>query len=149
MSKGRKGKRVMAAAMAVVLSVATVTAGVLPNTAVYVHAEESDRTWTKLADSSVDVFYYREDQYGNIECVTDKTCVYTSYDQMVKEIASIAKRIFLENKYAKYDFDIPVEIKSDHTIEEIENGKCDKDIRNEIYKDMEIDGIDIKKRQKN
>ena len=118
MSKGRKGKRVMAAAMAVVLSVATVTAGVLPNTAVYVHAEESDRTWTKLADSSVDGFYYREDQYGNIECVTDKTCVYTSYDQMVKEIASIAKRIFLENKYAKYDFDIPVEIKSDHTIEE-------------------------------
>lgn len=135
MSKGRKGKRVMAAAMAVVLSVATVTAGVLPNTAVYVHAEESDRTWTKLADSSVDGFYYREDQYGNIECVTDKTCVYTSYDQMVKEIASIAKRIFLENKYAKYDFDIPVEIKSDHTIEEIKNGKCDKDIRNEIYKD--------------
>lgn len=135
MSKGRKGKRVMAAAMAVVLSVATVTAGVLPNTAVYVHAEESDRTWTKLADSSVDGFYYREDQYGNIECVTDKTCVYTSYDQMVKEIASIAKRIFLENKYAKYDFDIPVEIKSDHTIEEIENGKCDKDIRNEICKD--------------
>ena len=125
----------MAAAMAVVLSVVTVTAGVLPNTAVYVHAEESDRTWTKLADSSVDGFYYREDQYGNIECVTDKTCVYTSYDQMVKEIASIAKRIFLENKYAKYDFDIPVEIKSDHTIEEIENGKCDKDIRNEIYKD--------------
>jgi len=135
MSKGRKGKRVMAVAMAVVLSVATVTAGVLPNTAVYVHAEESDRTWTKLADSSVDGFYYREDQYGNIECVTDKTCVYTSYDQMVKEIASIAKRIFLENKYAKYDFDIPVEIKSDHTIEEIKNGKCDKDIRNEIYKD--------------
>lgn len=135
MSKGRKGKRVMAVAMAVVLSVATVTAGVLPNTAVYVHAEESDRTWTKLADSSVDGFYYREDQYGNIECVTDKTCVYTSYDQMVKEIAFIAKRIFLENKYAKYDFDIPVEIKSDHTIEEIKNGKCDKDIRNEIYKD--------------
>lgn len=135
MSKGRKGKRVMAAAMEVVLSVATVTTGVLPNTAVYVHAEESDRTWTKLADSSVDGFYYREDQYGNIECVTDKTCVYTSYDQMVKEIASIAKRIFLENKYARYDFDIPVEIKSDHTIEEIENGKCDKDIRNEIYKD--------------
>ena len=135
MSKGRKGKRVMAAAMAVVLSVATVTTGVLPNTAVYVHAEESDRMWTKLADSSVDGFYYREDQYGNIECVTDKTCVYTSYDQMVKEIASIAKRIFLENKYARYDVDIPVEIKSDHTIEEIENGKCDKDIRNEIYKD--------------
>ena len=135
MSKGRKGKRVMAAAMAVVLSVATVTTGVLPNTAVYVHAEESDRMWTKLADSSVDGFYYREDQYGNIECVTDKTCVYTSYDQMVKEIASIAKRIFLENKYARYDFDIPVEIKSGHTIEDIENGKCDKDIRNEIYKD--------------
>lgn len=135
MSKVKKGKRVAAAAMAVALSMATVTTGVLPNTEVHVHAEESDRTWTKLADSSVDGFYYREDQHGNIECVTDKTCVYTSYDQMVKEIASIAKRIFLENKYARYDLDIPVEIKSDHTIEDIENGKCDKDIHNEIYKD--------------
>lgn len=135
MSKVKKGKRVAAAAMAVALSMATVTTGVLPNTEVHVHAEELDRTWTKLADSSVDGFYYREDQHGNIECVTDKTCVYTSYDQMVKEIASIAKRIFLENKYARYDFDIPVEIKSGHTIEDIENGKCDKDIHNEIYKD--------------
>lgn len=135
MSKVKKGKRVAAAAMAVALSMATVTTGVLPNTKVHVHAEESDRTWTKLADSSVDGFYYREDQHGNIECVTDKTCVYTSYDQMVKEIASMAKRIFLENKYARYDLDIPVEIKSDHTIEDIENGKCDKDIHNEIYKD--------------
>ncbi|MFR4298833.1 MAG: Ig-like domain-containing protein [Anaerostipes hadrus] len=135
MSKVKKGKRVAAAAMAVALSMATVTTGVLPNTEVHVHAEELDRTWTKLADSSVDGFYYREDQHGNIECVTDKTCVYTSYDQMVKEIASIAKRIFLENKYTRYDFDIPVEIKSGHTIEDIENGKCDKDIHNEIYKD--------------
>ena len=135
MSKVKKGKRVAAAAMAVALSMATVTTGVLPNTEVHVHAEELDRTWTKLADSSVDGFYYREDQHGNIECVTDKTCVYTSYDQMVKEIASIAKRIFLENKYARYDFDIPVEIKSGHTIKDIENGKCDKDIHNEIYKD--------------
>lgn len=135
MSKVKKGKRVAAAAMAVALSMATVTTGVLPNTEVHVHAEESDRTWTKLADSSVDGFYYREDQHGNIECVTDKTYVYTSYDQMVKEIASMAKRIFLENKYARYDFDIPVEIKSGHTIEDIENGKCDKDIHNEIYKD--------------
>ena len=135
MSKVKKGKRVAAAAMAVALSMATVTTGVLPNTEVHVHAEELDRTWTKLADSSVDGFYYREDQHGNIECVTDKTYVYTSYDQMVKEIASMAKRIFLENKYARYDLDIPVEIKSDHTIEDIENGKCDKDIHNEIYKD--------------
>ena len=135
MSKVKKGKRVAAAAMAVALSMATVTTGVLPNTEVHVHAEESDRTWTKLADSSVDGFYYREDQHENIECVTDKTYVYTSYDQMVKEIASMAKRIFLENKYARYDLDIPVEIKSDHTIEDIENGKCDKDIHNEIYKD--------------
>lgn len=135
MSKVKKGKRVAAAAMAVALSMVTVTTGVLPNTEVHVHAEESDRTWTKLADSSVDGFYYREDQHGNIECVTNKTYVYTSYDQMVKEIASMAKRIFLENKYARYDLDIPVEIKSDHTIEDIENGKCDKDIHNEIYKD--------------
>ena len=50
MSKVKKGKRVAAAAMAVALSMATVTTGVLPNTEVHVHAEESDRTWTKLAD---------------------------------------------------------------------------------------------------
>lgn len=49
MSKVKKGKRVAAAAMAVALSMATVTTGVLPNTEVHVHAEESDRTWTKLA----------------------------------------------------------------------------------------------------
>ena len=96
MSKVKKGKRVAAAAMAVALSMATVTTGVLPNTEVHVHAEESDRTWTKLADSSVDGFYYREDQHGNIECVTDKTYVYTSYDQMVKEIASMEKESFLK-----------------------------------------------------
>lgn len=47
----------------------------------------------------------------------------------------VSSRRFLENKYARYDLDIPVEIKSDHTIEDIENGKCDKDIHNEIYKD--------------
>ena len=74
MSKGKKGKRVAAAAMAVALSMATVTTGVLPNTEVHVHTEESDRTWTKLADSSVDGFYYREDQHVN-QCGTDKTCV--------------------------------------------------------------------------
>ena len=107
MSKVKKGKRVAAAAMAVALSMATVTTGVLPNTEVHVHAEESDRTWTKLADSSVDGFYYREDQHGNIECVTDKTYVYTSYDQMVKEIASMAKRIFL-NIFDVYSLMLPM-----------------------------------------
>ena len=91
MSKGKKGKRVAAAAMAVALSVATVTTGVLPNTAVHVHAEE-DGTYTKLADSNVEGFYYRKDQNGYVQCTTDKTYVYTSYDEAVKDIGTMAKK---------------------------------------------------------
>ena len=47
MSKVKKGKRVAAAAMAVALSMATVTTGVLPNTTVHVHAEEDGSVYKK------------------------------------------------------------------------------------------------------
>ena len=59
MSKVKKGKRVIAAAMAVALSMATVTTGVLPNSGILVRAAETNK---KLADSSVDGFYYQNDQ---------------------------------------------------------------------------------------
>lgn len=52
MSKVKKGKRVAAAAMAVALSMVTVTTGVLPNTTVHVHAEEDGSVYKKIADST-------------------------------------------------------------------------------------------------
>lgn len=135
MSKVRKGKRVAAAAMAVALSVATVTTSVLPNTAVHVHAEESDRTWTKLADSSVGGVYYREDQYGNIECVTDKTLEYSSYDETVSKLSEITRRIIQEDKYARYSFNFPIKIKTDEKNEKLESNQINKDLENEVYKE--------------
>ena len=96
MSKVKKGKRVAAAAMAVALSMATVTTGVLPNSGILVRADETNK---KLADSSVDGFYYQNDQYGDVQCTTDRTYVYTSYDEAVKNIGTMAKKIYLEDKF--------------------------------------------------
>ena len=83
MSKVKKGKRVAAAAMAVALSMVTVTTGVLPNTTVHVHAEEDGSVYKKIADSSVDGFYYEQNVWGYIQCTTDKTLEYSSYDEMI------------------------------------------------------------------
>lgn len=101
MSKVKKGKRVIATAMAVALSMATVTTGVLPNSGILVRAAE-DVTYTKLANSSVDGFYYQKDENGIIYCVSDKRQVYTSYDDAVKSLGELSRKIFLEKKYLEY-----------------------------------------------
>ena len=132
MSKVKKGKRVIAAAMAVALSMATVTTGVLPNSGILVRAAETNK---KLADSSVDGFYYQNDQYGDVQCTTDKTYVYTSYDEAVKNIGTMAKKIYLEDKYDKFTVKIPFEIKSGKKIDGIENDQFKKDIQKVVRKD--------------
>lgn len=132
MSKVKKGKRVIAAAMAVALSMATVTTGVLPNSGILVRAAETNK---KLADSSVDGFYYQNDQYGDVQCTTDRTYVYTSYDEAVKNIGTMAKKIYLEDKYDKFTVKIPFEIKSGKKIDGIENDQFKKDIQKVIRKD--------------
>lgn len=135
MSKVKKGKRVAAAAMAVALSMATVTTGVLPNTTVHVHAEEDGSVYKKIADSSVDGFYYEQNVWGYIQCTTDKTLEYSSYDEMVKKLSAITKKIVQENAYDRYSFNFPIKISSAAKDERFENGQVNKDLKNEIYKE--------------
>ena len=135
MSKVKKGKRVAAAAMAVALSMATVTTGVLPNTTVHVHAEEDGSVYKKIADSSVDGFYYEQNVWGYIQCTTDKTLEYSSYDEMIKKLSAITKKIVQENAYNRYSFNFPIKISSAAKDERFENGQVNKDLKNEIYKE--------------
>lgn len=139
MSKVKKGKRVAAAAMAVALSMATVTTGVLPNTMVHVHAEEHTEedgsVYKKIADSSVDGFYYEQNVWGYIQCTTDKTLEYSSYDEMIKKLSEITKKIVQENAYDRYSFSFPIKISSAAKDERFENDQVNKDLKNEIYKE--------------
>ena len=135
MSKVKKGKRVAAAAMAVALSMVTVTTGVLPNTTVHVHAEEDGSVYKKIADSSVDGFYYEQNVWGYIQCTTDKTLEYSSYDEMIKKLSAITKKIVQENAYDRYSFSFPIKISSAAKDERFENGQVNKDLKNEIYKE--------------
>lgn len=135
MSKVKKGKRVAAAAMAVALSMATVTTGVLPNTTVHVHAEEDGSVYKKIADSSVDGFYYEQNVWGYIQCTTDKTLEYSSYDEMIKKLSEITKKIVQENAYDRYSFSFPIKISSAAKDERFENEQVNKDLENEVYKE--------------
>lgn len=129
-----KKRKIIAAALAMTLSVATATTGIIPNSGIYVHAAENTTT-EKLADSSVSGFYYQHDKYGDIQCTTDKTYTYTSYDKAVKEIGAMAKKIYLEDKYDKFSLKIPMEIKTGEKVEKIENNQFDKDIQKVIRED--------------
>ena len=135
MSKVKKGNRVAAAAMAVALSMATVTTGVLPNTTVHVHAEEDGSVYKKIADSSVDGFYYEQNVWGYIQCTTDKTLEYSSYDEMIKKLSAITKKIVQENAYDRYSFSFPIKISSAAKDERFENDQVNKDLENEVYKE--------------
>lgn len=135
MSKVKKGKRVAAAAMAVALSMATVTTGVLPNTTVHVHAEEDGSVYKKIADSSVNGFYYEQNVWGYIQCTTDKTLEYSSYDEMIKKLSAITKKIVQENAYDRYSFSFPIKISSAAKDERFENDQVNKDLKNEVYKE--------------
>lgn len=129
-----KKRKIIAAALAMTLSVATATTGIIPNSGIYVHAAENTTT-EKLADSSVSGFYYQYDKYGDVQCTTDKTYVYTSYDEAVKDIGTMAKKIYLEDKYDKFSLKIPMEIKTGEKVEKIENNQFDKDIQKVIRED--------------
>lgn len=135
MSKVRKGKQIAAVVMAVALSMAMVTTGVLPNTEVHVHAEEDGSVYKKIADSSVDGFYYEQNVWGYIQCTTDKTLEYSSYDEMIKKLSAITKKIVQENAYDRYSFSFPIKISSAAKDERFENDQVNKDLENEVYKE--------------
>lgn len=135
MSKVRKGKQIAAVVMAVALSAAMVTTGVLPNTEVHVHAEEDGSVYKKIADSSVDGFYYEQNVWGYIQCTTDKTLEYSSYDEMIKKLSAITKKIVQENAYDRYSFSFPIKISSAAKDERFENDQVNKDLEDEVYKE--------------
>lgn len=129
-----KKRKIITAALAMTLSAATATTGIVSNPQVYVQAAENT-TVKKLADSSVFGFYYANDAYGNLECTTDKTLEYSSYEEAVSKVSEITKKIIQENAYENYSFNFPVKINSDNKIEKIENDQINKDLENEIYKE--------------
>lgn len=129
-----KKRKIITAALAMTLSAATATTGIVSNPQVYVYAAENTTT-EKLADSSVSGCYYQYDKYGDVQCTTDKTYVYTSYDEAVKDIGTMAKKIYLEDKYDKFSLKIPMEIKTGEKVEKIENNQFDKDIQKVIRED--------------
>ena len=135
MSKVRKGKQIAAVVMAVALSAAMVTTGVLPNTEVHVHAEEDGSVYKKIADSSVDGFYYEQNVWGYIQCTTDKTLEYSSYDEMIKKLSAITKKIVQENAYDRYSFSFPIKISSAAKDERFENDQVNRDLEDEVYKE--------------
>lgn len=135
MSKVRKGKQIAAVVMAVALSAAMVTTGVLPNTEIHVHAEEDGSVYKKIADSSVDGFYYEQNVWGYIQCTTDKTLEYSSYDEMIKKLSAITKKIVQENAYDRYSFSFPIKISSAAKDERFENDQVNKDLEDEVYKE--------------
>ena len=67
-----KKRKIITAALAMTLSAATATTGIVSNPQVYVQAAENT-TVKKLADSSVSGFFYQYDKYGDVQCTTEKT----------------------------------------------------------------------------
>lgn len=131
-----KKRKIITAALAMTLSAATATTGIVSNPQIYVQAAENT-TVKKLADSSVSGFYYQYDKYGDVQCTTDKTYTYTSYDEAVKDIGTMAKRIYLEDKYEKFSVEIPVKLKTGKKLDQIEKdyNQMDKDIQKVVQED--------------
>lgn len=106
------------------------------NSPVSVHAEES------LIKSSADGFEYRLKVYESgikeYICTSDTTQVYDNYQDAIKGLAEISRKIMVERKVEKYSIKIPVEIKSDQKIDEIDAHAANQfndDVRNETYKE--------------
>ena len=106
------------------------------NSSVSVHAEES------LIKSSADGFEYRLKVYESgikeYICTSYTTQVYDNYQDAIKGLAEISRKIMVERKVEKYSIKIPVEIKSDQKIDEIDAHAANQfndDVRNETYKE--------------
>lgn len=129
----KKWKQRIALFLSVILSVTSVFTW---NSPIRVHAEEA------VIKSSADGFEYRLRTYasGSTDyiCTSDTTQVYDNYKDAIKGIAEISRKIMVERKVEKYSIKIPVEIKSDQKIDEIDAHAANQfndDVRNETYKE--------------
>lgn len=98
MKKVKKGKRLMAAAMAVVLSVVTATTNVLSSAMVQIHAAEGD-----TIQSSVEGFVYTQKKNGDYICSTSEVQKYNDYKAAIKGLAELSRKIITERKIQEYN----------------------------------------------
>ena len=127
--------RRMKQSLAVLLSVILMIIGIFSGSnSINIYADSEE-----VIKSSVDGFEYRlkvyESGYKEYLCTTDETKVYTSYEEAVKGIADLCRSLIKEQKVKQFVLTIPMEIKCDSKIEQIENYSVDREITNEIYKE--------------
>lgn len=105
------------------------------NSSVSVHAEES------LIKSSAEGFEYRLKVYESgikeYICTSDTTQVYDNYQDAVKGLADISRKILTERKAEPFTVKIPVEIKADQKVDGIEKGSnpFNDAVHKETYKE--------------
>lgn len=129
----KKWKQRIALFLSVILSITSVFTW---NSTIRVHAEEA------VIKSSAEGFEYRLRTYasGSTDyiCTSDTSQAYDNYKDAIKGIAEISRKIMVERKVEKYSIKIPVEIKSDQKIDEIDAHAANQfndDVRNETYKE--------------
>lgn len=102
------------------------------NSPVSVHAEES------VIKSSADGFEYRyQSDTHEYLCTSDKTQVYDDYKDAIKGLADISRKILVERKVEPFIVKIPVEIKADQKVADIENASnpFNDAVQKETYKE--------------
>lgn len=102
------------------------------NSSVSVYAEES------VIKSSVDDFEYRLRRSGTNDyiCTSDTRQVYDNYQEAIKAIADISKKIVLERKMDQYSISIPVEIKADQKVSDIDGNKGANPFNDAVQKEF-------------
>ena len=122
--------------IACLLAVVMTVTGFFPwNSPVSVHAEES------VIKSSADGFEYRLKVYESgikeYICTSDTTQVYDNYQDAIKGLADISRKILTERKAEPFTVKIPVEIKADQKVDGIEKGSnpFNDAVHKETYKE--------------
>lgn len=102
------------------------------NSPISVHAEES------VIKSSVNDFEYRLRTSGTNDyiCTSDTRQVYDNYQEAIKAIADISKKIVLERKMDQYSISIPVEIKADQKVSDIDGDKGANPFNDAVQKEF-------------
>ena len=103
------------------------------NSPVSVHAEES------VIKSSADGFEYRPLGWVTTDyiCTSNTTQIYDNYKDAIKGLADISRKILVERKAESFSIKIPVEIKADQKVSDIEKGSnpFNDAVRDETYKE--------------
>ena len=125
----KKWKQRIALFLSVILSITSVFTC---NSTIRVHAEEA------VIKSSADGFEYRyQSDTHEYLCTSDKTQVYDDYKDAIKGLADISRKILVERKVEPFIVKIPVEIKADQKVADIENASnpFNDAVQKETYKE--------------